>query len=52
MHKDIKEILYTEEEIKAKCDELAKQIDQDYAGQEIFISWFIKRFSSIYGRTC
>ena len=31
MHKDIKEILYTEEEIKAKCDELAKQIDQDYA---------------------
>lgn len=27
MHKDIKEILYTEEEIKAKCDELAKQID-------------------------
>ena len=26
MHKDIKEILYTEEEIKAKCDELAKQI--------------------------
>ena len=28
MHKDIKEILYTEEEIKAKCDELAKQIDQ------------------------
>ena len=46
MHKDIKEILYTEEEIKAKCDELAKQIDQDYAGQEI------TRFSSIYGRTC
>ena len=42
MHKDIKEILYTEEEIKAKCDELARN----------FISWFIKRFSSIYGRTC
>ena len=34
MHKDIKEILYTEEEIKAKCDELAKQIDQDYAGRQ------------------
>ena len=52
MHKDIKEILYTEEEIKAKCDELAKQIDQRLCWSRNFISWFIKRFSSIYGRTC
>ena len=42
MHKDIKEILYTEEEIKAKCDELAKQIDQDYAGQEILLVGLLK----------
>ena len=46
MHKDIKEILYTEEEIKAKCDELAKQIDQDYAGQEILLVGLLN------GRTC
>lgn len=26
MHKDIKEILYTEEEIKAKCDELQNKL--------------------------
>ena len=42
MHKDIKEILYTEEAIKAKCDELAKQIDQDYAGQEILLVGLLK----------
>ena len=42
MHKDIKEILYTEEEIKAKSDELAKQIDQDYAGQEILLVGLLK----------
>lgn len=42
MHKDIKKILYTEEEIKAKCDELAKQIDQDYAGQEILLVGLLK----------
>ena len=37
-----KEILYTEEEIKTKCDELAKQIDQDYAGQEILLVGLLK----------
>ena len=42
MHKDIKEILYTEEEIKAKCDELAKQIDQDYAALEILFVGLLK----------
>ena len=42
MHKDIKEILYTEEEIKAKCDELAQEIDRDYAGQEILLVGLLK----------
>lgn len=31
MHKDVQEILFTEEQIKSKCIELAKQIDEDYA---------------------
>ena len=42
MHKDIKEVLYTEEEIKAKCDELAQEIDRDYAGQEILLVGLLK----------
>lgn len=42
MHKDIKEILYTEEQIKAKCAELAKQIDEDYKGQEILLVGLLK----------
>ena len=51
MHKDIKEILYTEEEIKAKCDELAKQIDQDYAGQEILLVGLLKGYSGVESKT-
>ena len=42
MHKDIKEILFTEEQISNKCDELARQIDQDYAGQEILLVGLLK----------
>lgn len=42
MHSDIKEILYTEEQIKAKCAELAKQIDEDYQGQEILLVGLLK----------
>lgn len=42
MHKDIKEILFTEEQIRNRCGELAKQIDQDYAGQEILLVGLLK----------
>ena len=41
-NKDIKEILFTEEQIRNRCDELAKQIDQDYAGQEILLVGLLK----------
>lgn len=33
MHKDIKEILISEEEIKAKCEELGAQLSKEYAGK-------------------
>ncbi|MHA6252887.1 hypoxanthine phosphoribosyltransferase [Oceanobacillus sp. CAU 1775] len=33
MHKDIKEILITEEEIKAKCEELGAQLAKEYDGR-------------------
>ena len=36
MHKDVKEILYTQEEIVEKCKELAKQITNDYNDKEVF----------------
>lgn len=42
MHKDIKEILISEEEIKAKCKELAKQIDDDYNGDSIVLVGLLK----------
>ena len=33
MHKDVEEILYTFEDISKRCDELGKQISQDYANK-------------------
>lgn len=33
MHKDIKEILISEEEIKAKCEELGAQLSKEYSGK-------------------
>lgn len=42
MHNDIKEILITEEQIKEKCKELAKQIDKDYAGEQITLVALLK----------
>ena len=34
MHKNIKEILISEEQIIEKCKELGKIIDKDYEGKE------------------
>lgn len=42
MHKDIKEILFSEEQICSKCEELAKQIDEDYKGQSIILVGLLK----------
>ncbi len=42
MNKDIKEILYTEEQIRNRCIELAKQIDDDYKGEEIILVGLLK----------
>lgn len=39
---DIGEILFTEEELAAKCDELAQIIDQDYAGKELVLVGILK----------
>ena len=33
MHKDVKEILYTKEQITAKCEELGAIISKDYEGK-------------------
>ncbi len=34
---DIQEILFSEEELKARVDELARQIERDYAGEEVML---------------
>lgn len=42
MHKDIKEVLFSEEQIREKCIELAGQIDEDYAGESILLVGLLK----------
>lgn len=42
MHKDVKEILFSQEEISKKCEELAKQIDKDYQGKEVVFVGLLK----------
>ena len=37
LEKAIQEVLFSEEELKARVKEIAKQIEQDYAGQEIML---------------
>lgn len=42
MHKDVKEILFSEEQIRNRCIELAQQIDEDYRGREIILVGLLK----------
>lgn len=42
MHKDIKRILMTEEEIKATVDRLAAQINADYQGKRLLVVGILK----------
>ena len=42
MHKNIKEILISEEQITEKCKELGKIIDKDYEGKEVLLVGLLK----------
>ena len=42
MHKDVKQILYTQEEIAQKCKELAKQIMNDYHDKDLLMVGLLK----------
>lgn len=42
MHKDVKEIFITEEQIVTRCKELALQIDTDYNGESIVLVGLLK----------
>ena len=37
MHKDVQEILFTEEQLKARVAQLAEQINRDYEGKELML---------------
>ena len=37
MHKDVKEILFSEEQLKQRVEQLAAEINRDYAGQELML---------------
>ncbi|OPL09390.1 MAG: hypoxanthine phosphoribosyltransferase [delta proteobacterium ML8_F1] len=42
MERDIKEILFTEEELKAKVKELAQRINRDYTGKKLVLIGVLK----------
>lgn len=42
IYDDIDEILYSEEELNRKCQELARLIDQDYQGKELVLVGILK----------
>lgn len=42
MHKDIKQVLFNEEEIRQRVKELAEQITNDYAGQQLVVVSLLK----------
>lgn len=42
MHKDIKEILFSHEEISIKCQELGNAISKDYEGKELVLVGLLK----------
>ncbi|MBQ7090370.1 MAG: hypoxanthine phosphoribosyltransferase [Clostridia bacterium] len=42
MHKDIKEVLYSEEQLKARIREIGEQITRDYAGKDLLMVSVLK----------
>ena len=42
MHKDMKEILFTQEQISERCKELGAQISKDYEGKKILLIGLLK----------
>lgn len=42
MHKDIKEVLFSQEEITNKCKELGDSISKDYEGKELLLVGLLK----------
>ena len=42
MHQDIKEILFTAEQIQARVDQLGAEISRDYANREILLCGILK----------
>ena len=37
LEKDIQEVLFSEEQLKARVNEIAREIERDYAGREIML---------------
>ena len=42
MHQDAKDILYTEEQLKARVAELGRQISGDYKGESVVLVGVLK----------
>ncbi len=50
MHDDIKNVLVSEEELKAKVRELGAQISRDYEGKNLVLVSHPERYRGLYGR--
>ncbi len=50
MHDDIKTVLVSEEQLKAKVAELGAQISRDYAGKNLVLVSILKGLGGLYGR--
>ena len=49
MQNDIKEILFTEEEIAEKVKELGQQISKDYSGENLTVVGILRVLISLWG---
>ena len=45
MHDDVKTVLVSEEQLKAKVAELGAQISRDYAGKNLVLDFFLPKRS-------
>ncbi len=52
IHNDVKQVLVTEEELKVRIKELAKEVEKDYAGQNLTMICLLKGSVPFFSKVC
>ena len=52
LEKDIQEVLFSEEQLKTRVNEIAQEIERDYAGKEIMLISVLRADRCRLPRTC